>query len=111
MAEQLALLPAGAGRPELWFRAVDLLSRPVADIPDHECEGGWGEAEKWCYLTVLRIDREIRFAWALKAELAEYDGYLRGDVYLRRRRGDSLRGLLRRIHRSRLRQGGSRPCR
>lgn len=66
MADQLALLPASAGRPELWFRAVDLLGRPVADIPVHECEGGWGEAEKWCYLEVLRINRAIRFAWEIE---------------------------------------------
>lgn len=74
MADQLALLPTSAGRPELWFRAVDLLGRPVADVPVHECEGGWDEAEKWCYLEVLGINREIRFAWAIERRASDAAG-------------------------------------
>lgn len=62
MNQQLALLDPSQGKSELWFRAVDLLGRPVADVPVHECEGGWDEAEKWCYLAVVGINGAIGLA-------------------------------------------------
>lgn len=62
MNQQLDLLDPSQGRSELWFRAVDLLGRPVADIPVHECVGGWDEAAKWCYLALVGINSAIGFA-------------------------------------------------
>ena len=62
MSRQLSLLAPEEGRDKLWFRAVDALGRPVADIPVHECVGGWGEAASWCYLAVYPINAAIRFA-------------------------------------------------
>ena len=66
MADQLTLVPASVGRPELWFRAVDLLGRPVADLPVHECDGGWDEAAAWCSLSLRHINRAIGFAWEIE---------------------------------------------
>lgn len=74
MADQLSLLEPSAGRHELWFRAVDLLGRRVADVPVHECPGGWAEAERWCYLAVAQINGAIRFAWEIESRFALSDG-------------------------------------
>lgn len=74
MADQLSLLPASAGRPETWFRAVDLLCRRFADVSVHDCEGGWREAEAWCYLAVLQINRAIRFAWEIEQQASTAAG-------------------------------------
>lgn len=71
MAEQLSLLTSSVGRTELWFRAVDLLGRPVADVPVHECEGGWHEAETWCFLAVRKINASIRFAFDIERAASE----------------------------------------
>jgi hypothetical protein len=73
MAGQLSLLEPTAGREELWFRVFDLLGRPAADVPVHECLGGWSEAEKWCYVAVAEINAAIRFAWQIEAHLVSVD--------------------------------------
>jgi hypothetical protein len=78
MAEQLSLLSSGEGRIKLWFRATDLLGRPLADVPVHECEGGWHEAAMWCYLEVQRINASIRFAFDIEQAAREIGGLPQG---------------------------------
>jgi len=53
---------------------MDLLGRPVADVPVHECEGNWHEAEMWCFLAVRKINASIRFAFDIERAAREIGG-------------------------------------
>jgi DNA processing protein len=61
MREQLALLDSTAGRQDLWFHAVDLLGRRLADVP---------------------INASIRLAWGIETAACEAAGIEPGHAFM-----------------------------